>query len=114
MIFVVADREHDRRRELTTILISAFPGSTVYQHTNLAHASGDVLRYRVDALFAADEQNGGAEQMEMLQKKRPELPVFLLSDMEKNGYRQLSHADVAQRLQSILLTDRTATSHLQT
>ena len=114
MIFVVADRELGRLREMTMFLLSAFQGSTVYQHTDLVHATGDVLRHRVDALLAADEQSDGAEQMEMVQKKRPELPVFLLSDMEKNGYRQLSHADVAQRLQSILLTDRTATSHLQT
>ena len=61
MVFVVTDREHGRRKELTTLLISAFPGSTVYQHTSLAHASCDLIHHRVDALLAADEPDSREE-----------------------------------------------------
>ena len=111
MIFVAADRELGRLREMTMFLLSAFQGSTVYQHTDLAHATGDVLRHRVDALLAVDEQSDGVELMQMLQRQRPELPVLLLSDLEKLGYGQLSQSDVAQRLRSILLTDKAAASH---
>ena len=106
MVFVVTDSERNRCGELTSILTSAFPGSTVYQHTSISHASGDVLHRHVDALFAADEQNPGAEVVQILQQQRPELPVLLLSDMEELGYGQLSHADVAQKLRSLLLTTK--------
>ena len=106
MIFVVADREHDRLREITMSLLSAFPGSTVYQHDDLAHASGDVLSHRVDALVAAGEQRGGTELVQMLQKKKPELPVLLLSDMERGGYSYLPQTVVGQKLRSVLLTEQ--------
>ena len=104
MIFVVADREHRRLEELTMFLLSIFPGSTVYQHTSLTSASGDVLRHRVDALVATGEQNGGAELMQLLRKKKPELPVLLLSDIEKIGYGHLPQSVVGQKLRSVLLT----------
>lgn len=104
MIFVVADQERSRLGEMTTLLLSIFPGSTVYQHANLARASGDVLRHRVDALFAVGEQKDSAELMEMLQKKKPELPVLFLSDMEGIGYGHLPQTVVGQKLRSILLT----------
>ena len=104
MVFVVTDSERSRCGELTLILTSAFPGSTVYQHTSLAHATGDVLHRHVDALLAADEQSCRVDVMQMLQQQRPELPVLLLSDMEELGYGQLSYADVAQKLRSLLLT----------
>lgn len=106
MTFVVADREHARRKELTTILISAFPGSTVYQHASLAYASCDVLHHRVDALLAAGERNGGLELMQQLRKQRPELPVLLLSDMEKIGYGHLPQSVVGQKLRNFLLAAR--------
>ena len=104
MIFVVADREHGRLREMTTLLLSTFPGSTVYQHTSLARASSDVLSHQVDALLTADERNGGAELVQLLQKKKPELPVLLLPDIERIGYGHLPQAIVGQKLRSILLT----------
>ena len=105
MVFVVTDSERSRCGELTSILTSAFPGSTVYQHASISHASGDVLHRNVDALFAADEHITRAEVVQMLQQ-RPELPVLLFSDMEELGYGQLSHADVAQKLRSLLLTTK--------
>ena len=102
LIFVTADSCRIQLERLTQLLVSAFPGSTVYQHTSISHASGDVLHRNVDALFAADEHITRAEVVQMLQQ-RPELPVLLFSDMEELGYGQLSHADVAQKLRSLLL-----------
>lgn len=104
MIFIVADQEHGRLKEMTGFLLSTFPGSTVYQHTDLTHASGDALRYRVDALFTAGEESGGAEVVQMLQRKKPELPVLLFSDIERIGYGHLPQTVVGQKLRSILLT----------
>lgn len=106
MIFVVADRESGRRRELTTLLLAAFPGSTVYQHTSLTHASGDALRSGVDAVLVAGEpeSDGSSELAHMLQEKKPELPVLHLSDIERIGYGHLPHSTVGQKLRSVLLT----------
>lgn len=106
MIFVVADQEHGRLRETTALLLSTFPGSTVYQHTSLAHASGDILRSGVDAVLVAGkpESGSGSELMQLLQKKKPELPVLLLSDIEGLGYGHLPQTVVGQKLRSILLT----------
>lgn len=113
MIFVVADREHHRLTEMTALLLSAFPGSTVYQHTSLTHATGDVLHRHVDALFALGEQNDGAEVIRLLQKKKPELPVLLLSDLKEIGYGHLLQRDVGQKLRSMLPSGRAAASPSQ-
>ena len=104
MVFVVANREHGRLRKMTEFLLMIFPGSTIYQHTSLAHALGDVLRHRVDAVFVAGEQSGGSELMQMLEKKKLELPVLLHSDIEGIGYGHFPQAIVEQRLRNVLLT----------
>ena len=104
VIFVVADREHSRLEELTMLLLSTFPGSTVYQHTSLVHASNDVLRLRVDSLLVTGEQSDEAEMMELLQKRKPKLPVLRHTDMEEIGYGHLPRSVVEQRLRSTLQT----------
>lgn len=80
MIFVVADQERRRLKETTTLLLSVFPGSTVYQHGSVANAIRDVLHNRVDALFVRAAH--GHEMLQMLRRQKPELPVFLLTDGE--------------------------------
>lgn len=109
MIFVVADQEHGRLREMTTLLLSVFPGSTVYQHTSLAHASGDILRSGVDAVLVAGDpdSDSGSKLMQLLQKKKPELPVLLLSDIEGIGYGHLPQTVVGQKIRNLLLTAKT-------
>ena len=106
MVFVVADQEDSRLREMTARLLSAFPGSTVYQHTSLSHASGDILRSGVDAVLVAGvpDSDSNSGLMQMLQKKKPELPVLLLSDPEGIGYGHLLQTVVGQKLQDFLLT----------
>ena len=51
LIFVTADSCRSRLAELTQLLLSVFPGSTVYQHTDLRRAAHDILRNQVDAVF---------------------------------------------------------------
>ena len=65
-----------------------------------------MLRHHVDAvLVAGDPESGsGSEVMQLLQKKKPELPVLLLSDIEGIGYGHLPHTVVSDKLRSILLT----------
>jgi DNA-binding NarL/FixJ family response regulator len=66
---------------LTKLLVSAFPGSTIYRHTDLCRVSHDVLHNRVDAVFleAETETASGLDVMRMLRRQKPELPVFIIS-----------------------------------
>ena len=81
MIFVTADSCRPQLEQLTQILVSAFPGSTIYQHTNLLRASHDVLHNKVDAvLLAADcDQTDSLNVMEQLRRQKPDVPVFLIA-----------------------------------
>ena len=114
MVFVVIASEPGRRKDMTTLLLSTFPGSTVFQHDSVMRALSSVLHQRIDALFAVNENDEDDRMIEQLQIQKPELPVILLSVLEEIGYGRLPEADVAQKLRSTLLTDRTATSHLPT
>ena len=91
MIFVTADSCRVHLERLTRLLVSAFPGSTIYQHTDLFRASHDVLNSKVDAVFLEDNTNC-LDFMRMLRKQKPNIPVFLISktgdfheDAEKAG-----------------------------
>ena len=67
--------------------MEAFPGSVIYQHTNPLQAPKDVRNNRVDAVFLQLdlESLGGAELTRILRSERANLPVFLLTDAERNG-----------------------------
>ena len=62
MIFVTADSSRMQLERLTQLLVSAFPGSTIYQHTNLFRVPHDVLNNRVDAVFLEAETEKGSYQ----------------------------------------------------
>ena len=81
MTFVTADSCRTQLERLTRLLVSAFPGSTVYQHSNLQRISHDVLNNRVDAVLmeAESEMSGGISLVQMLRRQKPDLPVFLIS-----------------------------------
>ena len=51
MIFVTADSCRSHLERLTQLLVSAFPGSTIYQHTDPERVPHDVLSHPVDAVF---------------------------------------------------------------
>lgn len=87
MTFVAVDKNRGRLAELTRLLLDAFPGSVIYQHTNPLKAPKDVRGNRVDAVFAQldPEDPAGAALPHMLHLEKADLPVFLLSDAERNG-----------------------------
>ena len=85
MTFVAVDQNRERLTELTRLLLEAFPGSVIYQHTNPLKAPKDVRNNRVDAVFAQLDMGnlGGAELTRILHSERANLPVFLLADAER-------------------------------
>ena len=117
MTFVTADSCRAQLERLTRLLVSAFPGSTIYQHTDLLHATHDVLNNRVDAVFleAEAEKTNGLDLMQMLRKQKPELPVFIISASDNlreaavsagaNGYFVL--ADGEQQLLDAIRSAKT-------
>ena len=93
MIFVAVDQNRERLTELTRLLLEAFPGSVIYQHTNPLKAPKDVRNNRVDAVFAQLDMGnlGGAELTRILRSERADLPVFLLADAEQGGKPKPGH-----------------------
>ena len=90
MIFVTADSCRLQLERLTLLLILAFPGSTIYQHTDLCRVPHDVLNNKVDAVFLEIEldKTNGLEFVQMLRRQKSDLPVFILSqteDLRKNA-----------------------------
>ena len=81
MKFVTADSCRIQLEKLTQLLVSAFPGSTVYQHTNLSHVPHDVLNNRVDAVFLEAEigKTNSMDLVKMLHRQKPDLPVFIIA-----------------------------------
>ena len=81
MIFVTADNCRPQLERLTQILVSAFPGSTIYQHTDPLRVPHDVLSHKVDAvvLEADTETMHSLNLVQNLRRQKPDLPVFIIS-----------------------------------
>ena len=84
MIFVTADSCRSQLERLTQLLVSSFPGSTIYQHTELFRVPHDVLNNKVDAVFLKAEKglSSGLDCMKMLRRQKPNIPVFIISKTE--------------------------------
>ena len=84
LTFVTADSCRTKLERLTQLLVSAFPGSTIYQHTDLCRVLHDVLNNKVDAVFLEAEMDkaNGLNFVQMLRRQKSELPVFILSQTE--------------------------------
>ena len=84
MIFVTADRSRIQLERLTQLLVSAFPGSTIYQHTDMCRVPHDVLHNKVDAVFLETEMDktNGLDFAQMLRRQKSTLPVFIISKTE--------------------------------
>ena len=82
MTFVAVDSNRKRLTELTSLLLAAFPGSVIYQHTDPMKVPKDVRNNHVDAVFAQIDMGnlGGTELTRILRAERANLPVFLLTD----------------------------------
>ncbi|MBR5537934.1 MAG: hypothetical protein IKU58_08545 [Clostridia bacterium] len=81
MTFVTADSCRTQLERLTRMLVSSFPGSTVYQHTDLVRVPHDVLNNKVDAVLleAETEETGSLDLVRKLRRQKPGIPVFILS-----------------------------------
>lgn len=84
MTFVTMGSERSQLKSLTHLLLSAFPGSVIYQQTNLLRVSEDVQETNVDAVFLQAEEMDSEEALYILRRWRPELPVFFL--VERDGF----------------------------
>ena len=84
MIFVTADSCRTQLERLTQLLVSAFPGSTVYQHTDLCRVPHDILNNKIDALFLETEvdESNSLDFVRMLRRQKKSLPVFIISQAE--------------------------------
>ena len=87
MIFVTVDSCRMQLEQLTQLLVSAFPGSTIYQHADLLRVPHDVLHNKVDAVFLGTEINktNSSDFMKMLRRQKSDIPVFLISKTECFG-----------------------------
>ena len=85
MIFVTVDSCRPQLERLTQILVSAFPGSTIYQHTDLVHVPHDVLTHKVDAVLLGDEmeKKNSLALIKNLRRQKPDLPVFIISKADR-------------------------------
>ena len=85
VVFVVADSCRTQLERLTLLLVSAFPGSTIYRHTDLFHVPHDVLSNKIDAVFleAGTDNADGLNLMQRLRRQKPDLPVFFLSKTDE-------------------------------
>ena len=84
MTFVTADSCRARLEQLTQILVFSFPGSTIYQHTDLLRVPHDVLNHKVDAVLLEAEmaQTNTPDLVQKLRREKPDLPVFIISRTE--------------------------------
>ena len=84
MIFVTVDSCRIQLERLTQLLVSAFPGSTIYQHTDLCRVPHDVLNNKVDAVFLETEvdESNSLDFVRMLRRQKKSLPVFIISQTE--------------------------------
>ena len=84
MIFVTADSCRVQLERLTQLLVSAFPGSTIYQHTDLCRVPHDILNNKVDAVFLETEvdESNSLDFVRMLRRQKKSLPVFIISQTE--------------------------------
>ena len=84
LTFVTADSCRIQLERLTQLLVSAFPGSTIYQHANLLRVPHDVLHNKVDVVFmrAETDQTDSLDVAKLLHRQKPNIPVFLISETE--------------------------------
>ena len=87
MIFVTADSCRVQLGRLTQLLVSVFPGSTIYQHTDLCRVPHDVLNNNVDAVFleAEMDKTNGLDFVQMLRRQKADLPVFIIFQSAESG-----------------------------
>ena len=84
LIFVIASHCREELARLTQLLLSAFPGSTIYQHTEMRRVTHDIWNNKGDAvvLDAAPDPVYSLDFMRMLRRQKPSVPVFMIAKAE--------------------------------
>ena len=84
MVFVVAGSSRERLADLTKMLLSNFPGSTIYQHVDPWCISKDVVNNKVNGVFLEAEIGScnGIELMWQLRNRKRDVPFYILSVSE--------------------------------
>lgn len=84
LIFVTASNCREELARLTQLLLSAFPGSTIYQHAELYRVPHDILNNRVDAVLLDAELDNpnGLDFVRMLRKQKTNVSVFMIAKAE--------------------------------
>ena len=84
MVFVIASNCREELTRLTQFLLSAFPGSTIYQHAELCRVLHDVLSNKVDAILLDVEMDkaNGLDFVKKLHKQKTNVPVFIIAEAE--------------------------------
>ena len=84
LIFVTASNCREELARLTQLLLSAFPGSTIYQHAELCRVPHDVLNNKVDAVLldAEMDKSNSLDFVRMLRKQKTNVPVFMIAKAE--------------------------------
>ena len=84
MVFVIVSNCREELTRLTQLLLSSFPGSTIYQHAELCRVTHDVLNNKVDAVLLDVEldKSSGLDFVRMLRKQKTNVPVFIIAKAE--------------------------------
>ena len=95
MVFVTAGSCRKQLESLTQLLISAFPGSTIYRHTDLFRTLSDILNNKADAVFLVAETDikNELEFTQMLRRQKPDISVFIISN-DENRREEAAEAGV--------------------
>ena len=82
VVFMTVDENRLQLKNLTELLIRCFRGSVIYQYTDPVCALVHTERRVIDTVFAnvSASRRNDWQLLAVLRKKRPELPVFVLSD----------------------------------
>ena len=108
VVFMTVDENRLRLENLTELLIRCFPGSVIYQYTDPVHALIHTENRELDAVFAnvSVSRRNDWQLLSVLRKKRPALPVFVLSDdgqlreaaLERGAWEYLTRPVIGQEL----------------
>lgn len=84
MTFVVSSDHREYLRELTGLLFSAFPGSTIYEYMDAEEAAVCVKTHRISAVFIDGAWDAANEfgLLCSLRLKTSDIPVFVFADSD--------------------------------
>lgn len=82
MVFVTADNNSDRLRQLSYLICKVYPGSIIYEFTDPMLSAKYVCNNHVDVVLAEENMRpvDGETLRKVLITYKPDLPVILLPE----------------------------------